>query len=260
MILRLPRRALSTAFPAAESVLPFVINLSGGGFLDWFPLYNSLRIAAISTAVIFFAGIGAAYYIARTPPLVKGILDVLLTLPLVLPPTVVGYLLLRVLGPRHIIGAWFAAVFGGRLVMTWWSAIFATVVVAFPLMYRTARGAFESFDENLADAARTLGRSNRWIFWRVRMPVCRQGILAGTVLAFARALGEYGATSMIAGYTPGRTATISTTVYQLWRTDNDALALRWVLVNIAISAVVLLAVNLLERDQRRQKKGAASWR
>ena len=227
--------------------------------MDWFPLYNSLRIAAISTVVIFFAGICAAYYIARTPPLVKGILDVLLTLPLVLPPTVVGYLLLRLLGPKHIIGAWFAQAFGAGLVMTWWSAIFATVVVAFPLMYRTARGAFESFDENLADAGRTLGRSNSWIFWRIRMPVCRQGILAGTVLAFARALGEYGATSMVAGYTPGRTATISTTVYQLWRTDNDALALRWVLVNIAISAVVLLAVNLLERNQRRQKKEAAPW-
>ena len=134
--------------------------------------------------------------------------------------------------------------------MTWWSAIFATVVVAFPLMYRTARGAFESFDRDLADAGRTLGLSNTWIFWRVRMPCCKQGILAGTVLAFARALGEYGATSMIAGYTPGRTATISTTVYQLWRTNNDALAFRWVLVNIAISAVVLLAVNLLDRRSR----------
>ena len=131
--------------------------------------------------------------------------------------------------------------------MTWWSAVFATVVVAFPLMYRTARGAFESFDPTLAEAAATLGRSNIWIFWRVRMPVCRQGILAGTVLAFARALGEYGATSMIAGYTPGRTATISTTVYQLWQTNNDALAYRWVAVNIVISAVVLLAVNMLER-------------
>ena len=140
--------------------------------------------------------------------------------------------------------------FETKLVMTWWSALFATVVVAFPLMYRTARGAFESFDRDLADAGRTLGLSNTWIFWRVRMPCCRQGILAGAVLAFARALGEYGATSMIAGYTPGRTATISTTVYQLWRTDNDALAFRWVLVNIAISAVVLLAVNLLERRSR----------
>jgi molybdate transport system permease protein len=139
--------------------------------------------------------------------------------------------------------------------MTWWSAIFATGVVAFPLMYRTARGAFESFDNTLAEAGQTLGRSNAWIFWRVRMPCCRQGILAGTVLSFARALGEYGATSMVAGYTPGRTATISTTVYQLWRTNDDAGALRWVLVNIAISAVFLLAVNLLETRQRRAGKG-----
>ena len=118
-------------------------------------------------------------------------------------------------------------------------------------MYRTARGAFESFDETLADAGRTLGRSNTWIFWRVRMPCCRQGILAGTVLAFARALGEYGATSMVAGYTPGRTATISTTVYQLWRTNDDALAFKWVVVNLAISAVVLLAVNLARKAGER---------
>ena len=218
--------------------------------MDWFPLWNSLRIAAISTAVIFFLGIFAAHYIARLPKVWKGILDVVLTLPLVLPPTVVGYLLLRALGPKRLIGSLFLQWFNTRLVMTWWSAIFATVVVAFPLMYRTARGAFESFDKDLAYAGRTLGLSNAYVFWRIQMPACKQGILAGTVLAFARALGEYGATSMIAGYTPGRTATISTTVYQLWRTDNDALALRWTLLNIAISTVVLLAVNLLERNQK----------
>ena len=204
-------------------------------------------IAAISTAAVFFLGIFFAYYIARLPRVIKGALDVVLTLPLVLPPTVVGWLLLVLLGPKRPLGSFMLETFGVRLVMTWWSAIFATVVVAFPLMYRTARGAFESFDTTLADAARTLGRSNTWIFWRVQMPVCRQGILAGAVLSFARALGEYGATSMIAGYTPGRTATISTTVYQLWRTNDDAGALRWVLVNIALSAVFLLAVNLLER-------------
>lgn len=229
--------------------------------MDWFPLWNSLRIAAISTVVVFFLGVWAAHAIAKLPRLVKGVLDVILTLPLVLPPTVVGYLLLRLLGPKRPIGLLFLDLFGTKLVMTWWSAIFATVVVAFPLMYRTARGAFESFDETLACAGQTLGLSNRYIFWRIRMPACRQGILAGTVLAFARALGEYGATSMIAGYTPGRTATISTTVYQLWRTDNDALAFRWVLVNIAISAVVLLAVNFLEKNQkssRRLRKGAAA--
>lgn len=229
--------------------------------MDWFPLWNSLRIAGISTVIIFFLGIWAAYGIAKLPRLVKGVLDVVLTLPLVLPPTVVGYLLLRVLGPKRVLGAFILSVFGVKLVMTWWSAIFATVVVAFPLMYRTARGAFEAFDDTLAYAGQTLGLPNRYIFWRIRMPACRQGILAGTVLAFARALGEYGATSMIAGYTPGRTATISTTVYQLWRTDNDAMAFRWVLVNVAISAVVLLAVNFLEKNQkdaRRSRKGAAA--
>ncbi len=217
--------------------------------MDWYPLFNSLRIAAISTVIIFFAGIFAAHIIAKTPRLVKGILDVVLTLPLVLPPTVVGYLLLRLFGPKHLIGLWFVETFDLRLVMTWWSAIFATVVVAFPLMYRTARGAFESFDETVADAGRTLGLSNRYIFWRLKLPCCKQGILAGAVLAFARSLGEYGATAMIAGYTPGRTATISTTVYQLWRTGDDVQALKWVLVNIAISAVVLLSINLLERGK-----------
>ena len=223
--------------------------------MDWYPLYNSLRIAAISTVAVFFLGIFAAYYIAKLPRLVKGVLDVVLTLPLVLPPTVVGWLLLCFLGSKRPLGAWVLDTFGIKLVMTWWSAIFATVVVAFPLMYRTARGAFESFDHDLADAGRTLGRSNVWVFWRVQMPVCKQGILAGTVLTFARALGEYGATSMIAGYTPGRTATISTTVYQLWRTNDDIGALKWVLVNIAISAVFLLAVNLLETRQRQTGKG-----
>ena len=225
--------------------------------MDWFPLYNSLRIAAISTVVIFFAGIFAAYYIAKAPRAVKGVLDVVLTLPLVLPPTVMGYLLLRLLGPNRMIGSWVLETFGVKMVMTWWSAIFATVAVAFPLMYRTARGAFESFDPTLAYAAQTLGRSNTWIFWRVRMPCCKQGIIAGTVLAFARALGEYGATSMIAGYTPGKTATISTTVYQLWRTGDDAGAMRWVLVNLAISAVVLLTVNMLEKKDRRPRRRAA---
>lgn len=221
--------------------------------MDWYPLWNSLRIAAISTVIIFFLGIFSAYYIAKAPRVVKGVLDVVLTLPLVLPPTVVGYLLLRVLGPNRILGSFVLDVFGIKMTMTWWSAIFATTVVIFPLMYRTARGAFESFDENLAYAGQTLGLSNTFIFWHIRMPYCKQGILAGTVLAFARALGEYGATSMVAGYTPGRTATISTTVYQLWRTNDDALAFKWVLVNLAISFVVLLAVNLLEKKQKAQK-------
>lgn len=224
--------------------------------MDWFPFLNSLRIAGISTVIVFFLGILAAYYIAKAPRLVKGALDVVLTMPLVLPPTVVGYLLLRLLGPKRPIGAWFLETFGLRLTMTWWSAIFATAVVIFPLMYRTARGAFEAFDETLAYAGQTLGLRNTYIFWRIRMPSCRQGILASTVLAFARALGEYGATSMLCGYTPGRTATISTTVYQLWRTNDDALAFRWVLVNMAVSAAVLLAVNMLERKQKTGRRAS----
>ena len=222
--------------------------------MDWFPLFNSLRIALLSSLITFFIGLLSAYYISKAPRFVKGVLDVIFTLPLVLPPTVVGYLLLRVLGPKRMIGAWFLENFGIKLTMTWWSAIFATTVVIFPLMYRTARGAFESFDETLAYSAQTLGLSNTYIFWKIRMPCCRQGIFAGTVLAFARALGEYGATSMIAGYTPGHTATISTTVYQLWRTNNDALAFKWVLVNLVISFVVLLAINMLEKKNQRLKK------
>lgn len=222
--------------------------------MDWFPLWNSLRIACISTVLMFFAGIFAAYYIAKVPRVCKGILDVILTLPLVLPPTVVGYLLLRVFGPKRLIGRWVLECFDVKITMTWWSAILATSVVIFPLMYRTARGAFESFDETLAFSAQSIGLSNTYIFWRIRMPYCRQGIIAGTVLTFARALGEYGATSMIAGYTPGRTATISTTVYQLWRTNNDGLALYWVLVNIGISFVVLLCANMLEKQTKKKNR------
>lgn len=218
--------------------------------MSWYPLWNSLRIAAISSVLVFFLGILCAYYVARLPRAVKGILDVFLTLPMVLPPTVCGYFLLLAFGVKRPLGM-FLAQFGIKFVMAWYGGILAATMVAFPLMYRTARGAFESFDMNLAYAGQTLGLSNTFIFWKIRMPACRQGILAGIVLAFARALGEYGATSMLIGYTPGKTATISTTVYQLWRTNDDAGAFQWVMVNLAISAVVLLTVNMLETRQRK---------
>lgn len=169
---------------------------------------------------------------------------------MVLPPTVCGYFLLILLGPQRPLGR-FLANFGIQFAMTWYGGIVASAVVAFPLMYRTARGAFESFDTTLAYSGQTLGLSNTYIFWRIRMPACRQGILAGTVLAFARALGEYGATSMLIGYVPGRTATISTTVYQLWRTNNEQEAFFWVMVNVVISIIILLAVNMLERRNRK---------
>lgn len=221
--------------------------------MDWFPLYNSLRISAIACILVFFLGLFAAYYIAKLPRTVKGVLDVLLTLPMVLPPTVCGYFLLIIFGPKRPIGQ-FLGQFGIKFAMTWYGGILAAAVVAFPLMYRTARGAFESFDETLAWSGKTLGLSNTFVFWRIRIPACRQGIIAGTVLAFARALGEYGATSMLIGYTPGKTATISTTVYQLWRTNDDVQALKWVMVNMAISTVVLLCVNLLEKKNRQGEK------
>lgn len=224
--------------------------------MDWYPLWNSLRIAAISCIIVFFSGIAAAYYVAKAPKLLKGLLDVVLTLPLVLPPTVCGWILLVLFGLRHPVGM-FLQNQGIQFVMTWYGGVAASVVVAFPLMYRTARGAFESFDEILAWSARTLGLSDTFIFWRIRMPCCKQGIIAGVVLAFARALGEYGATSMLIGYIPKHTATISTTVYQLWRTNDEYHAFIWVLVNIAISAVVLLIVNMMDR-RRRQK--VQQWR
>ena len=159
--------------------------------MDWYPLWNSLRIAACSCIIVFLSGIFMAYYVAKLPRTVKGILDALFTLPMVLPPTVCGYLLLILLGPKRPLGI-FLGNMGIQFAMTWYGGIVASAVVAFPLMYRTARGAFESFDPALAYSGQTLGLSNTYIFWRIRMPACRQGILAGTVLAFARALGEYG--------------------------------------------------------------------
>ena len=224
--------------------------------MDLYPLFNSMRIAGISTIIVLVAGVAAARYTVRLPGFIKGILDCIFTLPLVLPPTVVGYLLLRFLGPKRLFGHFFLETFGVKLTMNWYSAIFATTVVIFPLMYRTARGAFQAYDQSLSLAGRTLGLSRPYIFFKIELPCCRQGIIAGTVLAFARALGEYGATSMIAGYTPGRTATISTTVYQLWRTDQDGLAFRWVLINLAISAIVLLAINIFEGRMQKSKISA----
>lgn len=222
--------------------------------MDFYPLMNSIRIALFSCIIVFFTGIFAAYYIAKLPRALKGVLDVILTLPMVLPPTVCGYFLLILLGPKRPLGI-FLSQFGIQFAMTWYGGIVASAVVSFPLMYRTARGAFESFDKNLKYSGQTLGLSNTYIFWRIQMPACKQGIIAGTVLAFARALGEYGATSMLIGYVPGRTATISTTVYQLWRTNDEAGAFFWVMVNLVISTVVLLIVNMLER--KNGKAGAS---
>jgi molybdate transport system permease protein len=224
--------------------------------MDLFPLWNSLRVAGISTVITFFTGIFAACCIARAPAAIKGVLDCILTLPMVLPPTVVGFFLLKTIGPLGPVGSFVLALFGFKMTMTWYSAVFATTVVSFPLMYRAARGAFESFDLTLLHSGQTLGMSDSYLFWRVVMPNCRPGVLAGVVLSFARALGEYGATTMVTGYIPGRTATISTTVYQLWREGSDAMAYKWVGINLVISSVVLVTANMLENRYNTPKRGA----
>ncbi len=216
---------------------------------DLFPLWNSLRIAAISSVIIFFLGILLGYYVSKLPRLAKGIIDVILTLPLVLPPTVVGYFLVVILGNKSPLGG-FLSTIGLPFFMTWRGAIIASTVVAFPLMYRTVRGSFESFDENLADAGKTLGLSNTYIFWRIRIPNCKSGIIAGIVLAFARAIGEYGATSMFVGYIQGKTATIATAVYQYWTIGNNTFAFIYVLINLVLSAIVLLGLNYFEKPRR----------
>jgi molybdate transport system permease protein len=224
--------------------------------MDLFPLWNSLRVAALATIAASIFGIGLAVFVQKTPRILRGVLDVLLTLPLVLPPTVIGFFLLKLLGPHGFIGA----LFQSKLAMVWYAAVFSSAAVAFPLMYRTMRGALAALDPGLAQAGKTLGLPKRVIFWRITLPNCKSGILAGTVLTFARALGEYGATSMLAGYTPGRTATIATTVYQLWRTGDDAGAYRWVLVNIGISMIVLLALNWAEKSGYGNKRAKGAKR
>lgn len=218
--------------------------------MDWFPLYNSIRIAAIATVITFFFGIFLAYYIAKLPRMLKGVLDCILTLPLVLPPTVIGFFILKSIGKNGSVGKMLMQLFNTKITMTWYASVITVIIVTFPLMYRTVRSSFEAFDKNLIYAGKTLGLSNTFIFWKILIPNCKEGILAGIVLSFARGLGEYGATSMVSGYTPGRTATISTTVYQLWREGNDALAYKWVFINVVISFVVLVSLNLLEKKAK----------
>lgn len=219
--------------------------------MDWFPLLNSLRIAFLSTLLVFFAGLFAANRVTRlSPSPLRRALDAVLTLALILPPPVVGWLVLRWFGPGHMFGYWMWRLFHVRLVMNWFSAVLVSAVVSFPLMYRVARGAFARFDSGLTDIARTLGRPEGWIFWNVQVPACRHSVVAGTVLAFGRAFGEYAATSMVAGYIPARTATVSTALYQSWSVGDNGEAALWVAVSILLSGLCLLAVGALENRQR----------
>ncbi|TAL93334.1 MAG: molybdate ABC transporter permease subunit [Paraburkholderia sp.] len=210
----------------------------------WIPLLLSLKVAGWATALNLVFGVAAGLALARWRSAARDVVDSLLTLPLVLPPTVLGYYLLVVLGRRGTIGGWLDSI-GIRLVFTWQGAVIASMIVAFPLVLKSARAAFESVDPQLERAARTLGVSEAAIFFRVTLPLATRGILAGTLLAFARALGEFGATLMVAGNLPGRTQTLSVAVYSAVQAGDDSTANFLVLVTSVTCVVILLLAGRL---------------
>ncbi|WP_110954256.1 molybdate ABC transporter permease subunit [Anaerosinus massiliensis] len=217
--------------------------------MDLSPLFISIKTAVLATVITFFLGLYAARYVINLERY-QGIIDGVFTLPLVLPPTVVGFFLLILLGKNSWIGS-FLAQFDLSVVFSWEATVIASTVVAFPLMYRTARGAFEQIDHNLISAARTLGMSEEKIFWRVILPLSWSGIAAGTVLAFARALGEFGATIMLAGNIPGRTQTMATAIYSAVQAGDRDTAYVWAVVIIIISFVIMILMNYWSNIQKR---------
>ena len=218
------------------------------------PLVITLKTAGAATVATFFAGIGLALAVVRMNRF-KGLADAIITLPMVLPPTVVGFFLLLLFGKRSTLGQ-FLLQWDISLVFTWKAAVMAAVVVSLPLMYRTARGAFEQLDANLVNAARTLGVSEWRIFWHVLMPNAKSGILAGLVLSFTRALGEFGATIMFAGNIPGRTQTMSTAIYAAVQANDYDLAFDWAVAIVIFSLVFVVLMNWWIA---RSSKGAAIW-
>ena len=215
------------------------------------PLIISLEVAGLATVITFFVGIALAYGVLQIRSRLAGtIADAVITLPLVLPPTVVGFFLLLFFGKRSAIGSFLLSI-DLPLVFTWRAAVIAAVIVSLPLMYRTARGAFEAIDRNMIHAAQTLSVSNWRIFWRIILPNARHGILAGLVLSFARALGEFGATIMFAGNIPGRTQTMSTAIYAAVQANDYDLAFRWAVIISLFSLFFIGAMNLyLKREVR----------
>lgn len=213
--------------------------------VDFSPLWISLKTGVVATVISFFLGIFAAYFVVKAKPGVKAVVDGILTLPLVLPPTVAGFLLLYIFSLRRPIGIFLYDRFDIKVVQTWLGCILAATVIAFPLMYRNARGAFEQVDKNLIYAARTLGMSEWKIFWKVLMPAAKPGILSGTILTFARALGEYGATSMLAGNISGRTGTISQKIAMVIQDGDYKTAGFWALIIMGIGFVIVVSMNLV---------------
>lgn len=206
------------------------------------PFILSVEVAFVSTIITFFVGVYAAIIIVRIKKF-SSLFDIIFTLPLVLPPTVVGFFLLLIFGRNSFIGCLLSKV-GISLVFDLKGAILASFIVAFPLMYRTSRGAFEQIDNNIINAARTLGKSENWIFWRIILPNSWQSILSGTILSFTRSLGEFGATIMIAGNIPNKTQTISLAIYTAVQAGDRELAFKWVIIIVAISFVSIMMMNI----------------
>ncbi len=223
--------------------------------LDYSPLWVTLRTTLTAIVFIFVLGLAAAYFCLRMPARVRDIFDAIFTIPMVLPPTVCGFLLLLCLGNNTAVGRWFIDI-GFPLIFSWPATVIAAVVVAFPLMYRSARGAFESLDPNMLDAARTLGWSDARVFFRLMLPLSWSNIASGTVLAFARALGEFGATLFLAGNYLGVTRTIPIAIYFEWMNGNTDVAIFWTIVIMIFSFVVILFINLWDRHTTRYRKGA----
>ena len=213
--------------------------------MEWSALHISLKVSLLATAITFVLGILAARCVARLRRF-GGLIDGLFTLPMILPPTVVGFFLLVVLGKNSLLGQLLATM-DASVVFTWVGAVIASATVSFPLMYRTVRGALEEVDGDMIHAARTLGMGETRVFWRVVAPNILPSIIAGTILSFARALGEFGATMMIAGNIPGRTQTMAVAVYTAVQSGDRALAYRWVLVICAISFAAMVLMNLVNR-------------
>ena len=213
--------------------------------LDYSPLYVSLKTGIVATIFSFFLGLFAARRVIKAGPKVKAIADGILTLPMVLPPTAAGFFLLLLFSRRRPFGILLYEQFGIKVVQTWAGCIIAATVIAFPLMYRNARAAFEQIDVNLINAARTLGMPEYKIFWKVAVPSAGPGLVAGTILTFARALGEYGATSMLAGNIPGKTGTISQRIAMVIQDGNYLTAGIWVAIIMLVAFVLIVLMNLV---------------
>lgn len=211
----------------------------------WIALSLSLKVAGWATALNIVLGIGVGFFLARTRFFGRDVLDTLLTLPMVMPPTVLGYYLLVLVGRKSAFGAWLYDSFGINLIFTWQGAVIAATVVAFPLVFKPARAAFEAVDSELEQAARVLGVSELAIFFRITLPLAWRGILAGVLLAFARALGEFGATLMVAGSIPGKTQTLSIAVYEAVQAGKDDTANMLVVITSIVCVVVLLTASRL---------------